>query len=106
MKCKYCGTKIKEEEYLCSKCGCVVRARSMPGDKRSFWWALLSFVLPPLGLILAIAWRKKYRLRSKSCVKGTLLGVLFYALAVGIFFLFLYELIKAIGEGLSQIKFY
>ncbi len=106
MKCQYCGTKIGAEEYVCPRCGQVVRARSLPGDKRSFWWALLSFILPPLGLILAIAWRKKYRLRSKSCVKGTIFGIIFYALAVGMFFLFVYEVIKAIGEGLSNIKFY
>lgn len=45
------------------------------GDRSSFGFALLSFLIPLLGLILWLAWRDRLPRRARSCGKGALISV-------------------------------
>lgn len=47
-------------------------------DKSSLGLALLSFIIPPLGLLLSLIIRKKSPKKAASCIKGTVFGILIY----------------------------
>ena len=59
-----------------------------PNDGFNFWWCLLAFNIPFVGLILSIVWYRQYPKRSKYILIATLLGyavvgfALFYLLLV------------------------
>lgn len=45
------------------------------GDRPSLGFAILSFLIPLLGLILWLAWRDRLPRRARSCGKGALISV-------------------------------
>jgi oligopeptide transport system ATP-binding protein len=55
-------------------------------DTGSMWYSVLSFFLPPVGLIAAFAFRKRNYIRNfKACRKGALIGLGVLAAIVAIF---------------------
>ena len=59
-------------------------------DTGSIWYALLSFILPLLGLIGGLVFKKfKHFKNAKSCFKGALVGIITLAAIVGLFALLL-----------------
>ena len=49
-------------------------------DYPSFWWGLLSFLIPALGIILYLVWREDYHYRAGSCFRGFIGGLIVYVL--------------------------
>ena len=49
-------------------------------DYPSFWWGLLSFLIPVLGIILYLVWREDYHYRAGSCFRGFIGGLIVYVL--------------------------
>ena len=50
--------------------------KNAPVEGGTFGWAVLGFLLFPVGLILFFIWRREYPKRAKSSGKGALLGFL------------------------------
>jgi hypothetical protein len=67
-----------DEAVLCVKCGCQVENATVSGeaDAPNMGFAVLSFFLPLVGLILYLTWKDKTPLKAKSCGKGALIGVI------------------------------
>ena len=58
--------------------------KNAPEEGGTFGWAVLGFLLFPIGLILFFIWRREYPKRAKSSGKGALLGlVLLLLLYIG-----------------------
>ena len=79
MFCKYCGTKLKDDNADCPKCGKNNRTE-FNDDASDFKFALLGFLVPIAGLVLYLVWKKDFPERSSSCIKGTAAGTLMYVL--------------------------
>lgn len=45
-------------------------------DSGKFWWAIIGFFLPPVGLVLGIAWFKKRPKNSRNLGLGSLASLL------------------------------
>jgi hypothetical protein len=76
--CRYCGAEMFDEAVLCVKCGCQVENVSVSNeaDAPSMGFAVLSFFIPLVGLILYLTWKDKTPLKARSCGKGALVGVI------------------------------
>jgi uncharacterized membrane protein YvbJ len=49
-----------------------------PGDEGSaFWWGVLCFVVPVIGIILYFNWREKYPKRAKVCLWCGVISLIF-----------------------------
>ena len=77
MYCKYCGSYIDDNSPYCKNCG--AQADNKPAeytnnDGPNFWFALLGFIFPIIGLILFIIYEDKRPKRAKSAGKGALVG--------------------------------
>lgn len=41
----------------------------------NFWWGVLSFVIPVVGIVLQIVWWKNRRSNAKACMIGWIIGI-------------------------------
>ena len=93
MFCKKCGKEIGDNETYCTYCGAPQNdvppqqappaySANAPVDGSSFGWAFLGFLIPLVGLILFLVWKDTLPLRSKSCGKGALVGVILYVIFI------------------------
>ena len=82
--CRNCGAEINEYALTCPKCGAQQRSESSPApsDEGGFLWGLLGCCIPIAGLILFLVWKDTLPLRSKSCGKGALVGVILYVIFI------------------------
>ena len=99
MYCKNCGRKLDDGERICPVCGHsniktselnAIANYSSYRDDYNFWYALLCFFAPYVGLVLYIIWHKTFPLKAHSCGKGALAGLivqLVLGLIIGLFFL-------------------
>ena len=99
--CQQCGTKIEAvrtpEEAVATPQAVNGQEGTIPPEKLqkspvknapveggTFGWAVLGFLLFPVGLILFFIWRREHPKRAKSSGKGALLGlVLLLLLYIG-----------------------
>lgn len=77
--CHFCGASIPEESTSCPKCGAphtpTIPSSSVAADDAPVWWYnLLSFLIPFVGLILYFVGRKQYPKRSKKVLLWTIIG--------------------------------
>lgn len=75
MFCSHCGQEISDEAVICPHCGCET-VRKKAEDGKSIGFAILSFFIPLVGLILYLIWKDEKPLRAKSAGKGALIGVI------------------------------
>ena len=110
MRCPNCNHEVKEGMLFCQQCGTKIEAvrtpveavrtpkeavatpqkvqkspgKNAPVEGGTFGWAVLGFLLFPVGLILFFIWRREYPKRAKSSGKGAFLGlVLLLLLYIG-----------------------
>jgi uncharacterized membrane protein YvbJ len=76
--CRHCGAEMVDDAVLCVKCGCPVENITIAGetDAPNMGYAVMSFFLPIVGLILYFMWKDKTPLKAKSCGKGALICVI------------------------------
>ncbi|NLD26005.1 MAG: zinc-ribbon domain-containing protein [Acholeplasmataceae bacterium] len=80
--CPNCGEEIIEGTRFCPHCGhnlsgvSPTNTNTVSGDAPSTGYAVLSAIIPIVGLILYLVWKDDYPLRAKSCGKGALIGVI------------------------------
>lgn len=82
MFCNKCGKQIPNDAKFCPECGASLNAQNSQGDEASFGYALLSFFIPVVGLVLFIVWNKEYPKRAKSCLYGIIAGVILWVVFV------------------------
>ena len=113
MYCNQCGLNIDDNSRFCAGCGKPVQpsahlgnisqpnqpSSSYPGDNittyfdnastrssegGTFWWGVLSFIAPVVGIVLFFVWRNynKYPRRAKVCLVCGLISI-----AINIIFL-------------------
>ena len=86
MYCRNCGKEIDDDVKFCPHCGTNLTQEQdyyQPMDQQvrkeedapSFWFALLSFIIPVVGLVLFVVWRNDYPLKAKSCLNGFICNV-------------------------------
>ena len=51
-------------------------------DGKSIGFAILSFFIPLIGIILFFVWKAQTPLKAKSCLKGAIIGVIVYVVFV------------------------
>lgn len=83
--CRNCGKWMDGHAGRCPYCGHeeyppIIRTMDVTphreDDHLSFLWALLGYLLPPVGIILYFVWKKKLPSRAKVLLIGGLLGIL------------------------------
>ncbi len=76
MFCHNCGAEISDNAVVCPKCGVAVGKKQTVdyNDAPSVGFAVLSFFIPIIGLILYLVWKDQSPLKAKSCGKGALIG--------------------------------
>lgn len=73
--CQRCGCRLVDEAAYCPYCGVTCPPMyPSPDDAPSFLWGLLCCLIPILGLILYLVWRKEYPKRANSCGSGAIIG--------------------------------
>ena len=95
--CNQCGTQLNAGTKFCGKCGAQAASTPVqqqpiqaapqymqqqpgqtvanPNDAPSGGFAVLSFFLPLLALILWIVWKDSNPQKANSCKKGGIVGV-------------------------------
>ena len=99
--CQQCGTKIEalrtpteavatpqainlQESIIPTEKLQKSPVKNAPVEGGTFGWAVLGFLLFPVGLILSFIWRREYPKRAKASGKGAFLGlVLLILLYIG-----------------------
>lgn len=110
MYCHQCGKEVGNDAKYCPYCGTPLElsqpnystyqpiheqgANYQNDDSPSIGFAILSFLVPLLGLVLFIVWNRDYPQKAKSCLKGLIAGVVLY-------FISLCCLFSAIGNAAS-----
>jgi ribosomal protein L40E len=76
--CRHCGAEMFDDAVLCVKCGRQVESVKLSdkADAPNMGFAVLSFFIPLVGLILYLTWKEETPLKAKSCGKGALIGVI------------------------------
>ena len=102
MYCNNCGEQIDDKAVVCPKCGVPVKNKNLTNDASSAGFAVLSFFIPLIGLILYLIWKDEYPLKAKSCGKGALISVI-VSVVVTLFYVIIIAIIAAaaIGSGMS-----
>lgn len=95
MYCKKCGAEIDDDAVVCPHCGVPTdnfkkQQNTRPDDAPNAGFAVLGFFFPIIGLILFLVWRESMPLRSKSCGKGALIGVIVEVALVILYVIFVF----------------
>lgn len=106
MYCHQCGKEVNDGVKFCPYCGTQLerpgfqqqQASQQPGgyqpinqqpsyypredDAPNPGFAILSFFIPIVGLILFVVWNRDYPLKAKSCLKGMVVGIVLYVVSL------------------------
>ena len=93
MYCHQCGKEVNEESKFCPNCGTQLTQTQKSyqpiqtnvvssEDAPSMGFAILSFFIPIVGLILFLVWKDEFPQKSKSCLKGLISGIVAYIVVV------------------------
>lgn len=73
--CRKCGAVIDDQAAFCPNCGVqqneIVTTNKIH-DSGSIGWAILAFLIPPVGFILWLAWMDVKPRCSRMCGRGLL----------------------------------
>ena len=75
--CQKCGKEIMDEAVVCPGCGCAVAnniSKNEFNDAPDNGYAILSFFIPIIGLILYLTKKDTMPLKANSAGKGALIG--------------------------------
>lgn len=71
--CPHCGTRMSKNHADEQAPQYTTQQQAQSDDRPSFGYGLLGFLIPLVGLILYIVWRKDYPLRARSAGRGALI---------------------------------
>ena len=97
MYCQNCGKMQENGSAVCADCGAELIGKKDYGrnNKKSFWFALLSFVFPIAGFILYLVYEDRKPARARSLIVGFLIGITVKLL--------LFVFLILLGIGISQL---
>ncbi|MBE6732551.1 MAG: zinc ribbon domain-containing protein [Ruminococcaceae bacterium] len=75
--CQKCGKELVDEAVICIGCGCAVAKDTISNqsnDAPDSGYAIISFLIPIIGLILYITKKDTMPLKAASAGKGALSG--------------------------------
>ena len=109
--CRKCGTQLSDQATFCHSCGTAQNAAPAqntsstnqntynptpaPVDKGGFWWGVLGYCVPLVGLILFLVWKDTKPKTAKSAGKGALISVI-----VGVVFYILSFILAGVGAAM------
>lgn len=78
MYCQNCGEMQENGSAVCADCGAELIGKKDYGrnNKRSFWFALLSFIFPIAGFILYLIYEDRKPKRAYSLIVGFIIGII------------------------------
>ena len=82
MYCRDCGEELKDGAIYCPICGShqnVVSMNTYDPDTGSLWWAILGFILPPLGLMLWVLWLDNKPKCARMLFVGSVISIAAFA---------------------------
>ena len=90
MYCQNCGKMQENGSAVCTDCGAELIGKNDYGrnNKKSFWFALLSFVFPIAGFILYLIYEDRKRARAHSLIVGFVTGIIIKLLLIVILSVF------------------
>lgn len=101
--CHNCGKEVLDEAVICVGCGVSLnRLINSQDDKKSSGYAVLSFFIPTVGLILWLVWSNQLPLRASSCKKGFFIGIAAYIIFAILYVILLFYLI---GNGYVEYEY-
>lgn len=77
MFCEKCGAQLEANSTFCASCGSAVATTNNNAVKEEgspVGWAILSFLIPLVGLILFITWKDSKPKTAKVCGIAALVG--------------------------------
>ena len=97
MYCQNCGKMQENGSAVCADCGAELIGKKDYGrnNKRSFWFALLSFLFPVAGFILYLIYEDRKPARARSLIVGFIIGITVKLL--------LFVFLILLGIGISQL---
>ena len=97
MYCQNCGKMQENGSAVCADCGAELIGKNDYGrnNKKSFWFALLSFLFPVAGFILYLVYEDRKPARARSLIVGFIIGITVKLL--------LFVLLILLGIGISQV---
>ena len=97
MYCQNCGKMQENGSAVCADCGAELIGKKDYGrnNKRSFWFALLSFLFPVAGFILYLVYEDRKPARARSLIVGFIIGITVKLL--------LFVFLILLGIGISQL---
>ena len=72
--CSKCGAEIHDEAVVCVNCGCQVEKAYSADDKPSVGLNILGFLIPLVGLIMWLCFRKEQPVKASAIGKWSLIG--------------------------------
>lgn len=90
MYCQNCGKMQENGSVVCTDCGAELIGKKDYGrnNKRSFWFALLSFIFPIAGFILYLIYEDRKPKRAYSLIVGFVTGIIIKLLLIVILSVF------------------
>ena len=97
MYCQNCGKMQENGSAVCADCGAELIGKNDYGrnNKKSFCFALLSFVFPIAGFILYLIYEDRKPARARSLIVGFIIGIT-------VKLLFVVALSVLMGVGVTQ----
>lgn len=90
MYCQNCGKMQENGSVVCTDCGAELIGKKDCGrnNKRSFWFALLSFIFPIAGFVLYLIYEDRKPARARSLIVGFVTGIIIKLLLIVILSVF------------------
>ena len=84
MYCQNCGKMQENGSAVCADCGAELIGKKDYGrnNKRSFWFALLSFVFSIAGFMLYLIYEDRKPARAHSLIVGFVTGIIIKLLLI------------------------
>ncbi len=98
--CSECGKKIEDNQRLCDSCRAK---RHNDTGNGNFWWAVLGFFIPIVGVVLYFVWKKNRKADAKNAGGGALVSLILWAF-VSLSFLIDYKEPTPSNGGSNTIK--
>lgn len=117
MYCHQCGKEVSDDAKFCPYCGVSLghtQGNYEPihpneivskDDAPSMGFAVLSFFVPIVGLILFLVWKDEFPQKSKSCLKGLISGIVLYVVMVCCFVSVFFKAVTDVTSDYDHMYF-
>ena len=102
MFCANCGKEIDDNAYVCINCGVAVANTKPPGkDSPSFFYSVMGFFFPVIGLILCLVFENSKPLTAKAFRNGAIWGFVLHCVLVALVVIFYALIFASVFSGIA-----